>query len=308
MPIATLVEQHHRLTYSNNVVMVAQQLRNPLMDTVTTIRATGEAMSAGDMLNAVEYVYGEERSRTNVENPVSGSRRWLIRPPEIKSGQYIDDEDKFDMAMDPTSNFTVAHTKAVLRGCMDRIMGVRKLNGAYVVTDGGVLGNAIEGKRPGAVGTALPGSQIIPVGGTGLSVDKMRTAILTLNNADFGLEDDDQLYCLISPTQKDNLLALAQASTTPLNAFNIEQLKNGKPTDLMGINWRFSNRVPKDAGGNWQCAVWAKSNIVEGVWQDIEGDIWNDTHADNKPYVRARTRRDVVRLQDKGVVVMTCLA
>lgn len=308
MPIAPLVEQHHRLTYSNNVIMVAQQLRNPLMDTVTTIRATGEAMSAGDMLNAVEYVYGEERSRTNVENPMSGSRRWLIRPPEIKSGQYIDDEDKFDMAMDPTSNFVQGHTKAVLRGCMDRIMGVRKLNGAYVVTDGGILGNAIEGKRPGTTGTALPGGQIIPVGGTGLTVDKMRTAILTLNNADFGLEDDDQLYCLLSPTQKDNLLALAQASTTPLNAFNIEQLKNGKPTDLMGINWRFSNRVPKDSAGNWLCPVWAKSNIVEGIWQDVEGDVWNDTHADNKPYVRVRTRRDVVRLQDKGVVVMTCLA
>lgn len=308
MPIAPLVEQHHRLTYANNVVMVAQQLRNPLMDTVTTIRATGEAMSAGDMLNALEYSYGEERSRTNVENPMSGSRRWLIRPPEIKSGQYIDDEDKFDMAMDPTANFTQGHTKAVLRGCMDRIVGTRKLNGAYVVTDGGILGNAIEGKRPGASGIALPGSQIIPVGGTGLTVDKMRMAILTLNNADFGIEDDDQLYCLLSPTQKDNLLALAQASSTPLNAFNIEQLKNGKPTDLMGINWRFSNRVPKDSAGNWLCPVWAKSNIVEGIWQDVEGDMWNDTHADNKPYVRVRTRRDVVRLQDKGVVVMTCLA
>lgn len=307
MPIATLVEQHHRLTYSNNVVMVAQQLGNPLAATVTSIRATGEAMSAGDMLNAVEYVYGEERSRTNVENPLAGSRRWLIRPPEIKSGQYIDDEDKFDMAMDPTSNFVTGHTRAVIRGCMDRIMGVRKLAGAYSVVDGGILGNAIEGKRPGTSGIALPGSQIIPVGSTGLTVDKMRTAILTLNQADFGLEDDDDLYCAISPVQKDNLIAIAQASTTPLNAFNIEQLKNGKPTSLMGLNWIVSNRVPKDASGNSLCPIWAKSNIVEGVWQDIEGDVWNDTHADNKPYVRVRTRRDVARLQDKGVVVMTCL-
>jgi len=307
MPIATLVEPHHRLTYSNNVIMVAQQNRNPLADAVTSIRATGEAMSAGDILNAVEYVYGEERSRTNVENPLSGSRRWLVRPPEIKSGQYIDDEDKFDMAMDPTSNFVTGHTKAVLRGCMDRIVGVRKLNGAYSVVDGGILGDAIEGKRPGTSGTALPAGQIVPAGGTGLTIDKMRSAILALNQADFGLEDDDQLYGLISPVQKDNLLAIAQASGAALNAFNIEQLKTAKPTSLMGINWIFSNRVPKDASGNWLCPIWAKSNIVEGVWQDVEGDMWNDTHADNKPYVRARTRRDVVRLQDKGVVVLTCV-
>lgn len=308
MPIAQLVEAHHRLTYANNVVMVAQQQRNPLADTVTSIRASGEAMSAGDMLNAVEYAYGEERTRSNFENPLSGSRRWLVRPAEIKSGQYIDDEDKFDMVMDPTSNFVAGHTKAVIRGCMDRIVGVRKTNGAYIVTDGGILGNAIEGKRPGSSGTALPAGQIIPVGGTGLTIDKLRSAVLLLNQADFGLEDDDQLYCLISPVQKDNLVAIAQASTTPLNAFNIEQLKSGRPTSLMGINWIVSNRVPKDAAGNWLCPVWSKSNIVEGVWQDIEGDVWNDTSADNKPYVRVRTRRDVVRLQDKGVVVLTCLA
>ena len=308
MPFAALVEQHHRLSYAENVVMVAQQQGNPLAPSVTSIRATGEAMSAGDILNALEYVYGEERSRTNVENPASGSRRWLVRPPEIKSGQYVDDEDKFDMITDPTANFTTLHTKAVLRGCMDRIVGVRKLTGASVVTDGGILGNAIEGKRPGASGTSLPGGQIIPVGGTGLTIDKMRTAILTLNQADFGLEDDDPLYCLISPTQKDNLIAIAQASTTPLNAYNIEQLKVGKPSTLMGLNWIVSNRVPKDAAGNWLCPIWSKSNIVEGVWEEINGDVWSDTHADNKPYLRVRTRRDVVRLQDKGVVVMTCLA
>ena len=92
MPVAIQIEAFQRLTYQASVQMVMQQTRNPLMDTVTTIRATGEAMSAGDMMNAGEYVYGEERSRTNVENPASGSRRWLIRPPEIKSGQYIDDE------------------------------------------------------------------------------------------------------------------------------------------------------------------------------------------------------------------------
>lgn len=307
MPIASLVEPHHRLMYADSVTMVAQQTRNPLMDTVTTIAAKGEAQSATDFLNAVEYVYGEERSRRNVENPVSGTRRWLIRPPEIKSGQYIDDEDKFDTARDPTSDFVKAHTMAVLRGCMDRIMGVRKIDGVFTVTDGGILGNAIEGKRPATSGTALPGSQVIAAGGTGLTIDKLRGAILALNNADFGLEDDDPLYCAISPTQKDNLIAIAQASTTPLNAFNIEQLKTGKPTSLMGVTWITTNRVPKDAAGAWLCPIWSKRNIVEGVWEEINGDMWNDTNADNKPYVRVRTRRDVVRLQDKGVIAITCV-
>ena len=57
--------------------------------------------------------------------------------------------------MDPTSRYTQAHTRAVLRGCMDRILGVRKLSGVYKVTDGGILGNAIEGKRPTAARVML---------------------------------------------------------------------------------------------------------------------------------------------------------
>ena len=306
MPIASLVEPHHRLEYADAVQMVAQQRRNPLAAAVTSIPARGEAMSASDLVNAVEYVYGEARSRRNTENPVSGTRRWLIRPDEIKSGQYIDDEDKYDMSRDPTSTFVTAHTGAVLRGRMDRIVGTRKIDGVYQVVDGGILGSAVDGKRPGSSGVALPAGQIIAAGGTGMTVAKCILAVQTLNEADFGLEDDgDQLFCLLPPKGKADLLTIAAASATPLNAFEIQQIKDGKPTTLMGITWIFSNRVPKDASGNWQCPVWAKSNIVEGVWQDIEGDIWNDTSADNKPYCRVRTRADVVRLQDKGVIVIS---
>jgi hypothetical protein len=307
MPLAPAVEQHHKLAYRDNVVMVAQQMKNPLMATVTSIPATGEAQSAMDALNALEYQYGEERTRRNIENNVTGYRRWLVRPAEIKTGQYIDEEDKLDMIKDPTSDFVKAHTVAVLRGCMDRIVGVRRINGVYTVTDGGILGTAIEGKRPGTSGVALPGSQIIPAGGTGLTIDKMRLAILTLQQADFGLEEDDPLYCLITPKQRDNLLAIAQASTTPLNAYNIEQIRDGKPGMLMGITWITSNRVPKNTAGTADvCPVWTKRNIVEGVWEEINGDVWNDSHADNKPYIRVRTRRDVVRLQDRGVIGIEC--
>jgi hypothetical protein len=308
MPLAPALEPHQKLAYTDAVAFVAQQMKNPLAATVTSIKAVGEAQSATDFFNQLDYLYGEERTRRNIENPITGSRRWLIRPQYIKSGQYIDEEDKVDMLRDPTADIVRAHTIAVLRGCMDRIVGVRKIDGFYRVTDGGILGNAVEGKRPGTSGVALPGSQIIPVGGTGLTIDKLRLAILTLQLADFGLEDDDPLYALIGPKQRDNLLQIAQASTTPLNAFNIEQLRDGKPSMLMGITWITSNRVPRNTANTADIIpVWTKRNIVEGVWNEIEGQVWNDTHADNKPYARVQTRRDVVRLQDKGVIAIECI-
>lgn len=301
----SLVEQHHKLTYRDNVVMVAQQNKNPLMGAVMEMPVKGEAVAVADLLNAVEYVYGEGRSRRNVENPVGGSRRWLVRPDCIESGQYIDIEDKLDLAVDPTSNFVQAHTKAVTRGWADRILGVRRQGTAFVVTDGGIMGFAREGKTPGA-GTALPSTQTIPVAGTGLTVAKLRQAQLLLNEAEFGLEDDgDVLYCMIGPRQKDNLLAIAEASATPLNAFQIQQLIDGKPTMLMGMNWIYSNRLPR-VGNTRLCPVWSKNNIAVGVWEPLQGDLWNDTSAKNLPYARVWARLDAARVQDRGVVIIEC--
>lgn len=301
------VEPHHKLMYAKNVQMVASQKRNPLEGAVTTMMAKGEAQSVADLVNAGEYAYGEDRSRRNPEMPVTGSRRWLMRPPVIESGQYIDDEDKFATATDPTSYFVQEHVRRVTVGKADRIMGIRRVDGQYVVADGGIFGNAIEGKRASVV-QGLPTSQIIPHGGVGLTIDKLRLAKLALQKAEFGIEDDDQLYCIITPDQSDDLLSIAQASATPLNAFNIEQLRTGKPTMLMGLMWIVTNRLPMNAAGLQRLIpIFSKKNIQVGIWQDVVGDMWNDTSAKNKPVVYVSAFIDAVRVQDKGVIAIECV-
>lgn len=303
------IEAHERLQYTNSVTMVAQQTRDPFAGLVTDEMATGEAQSATDLYDAGEYSYGEDRSRRNPENPVTGDNRWLVRPPIIESGQYIDKEDKFDTARDPTSSFVIIHTRRAIRGKADRTLGIRKTEGGiFRITDGGILGSSVSGKRPGGAPAALPGSQFVPVGATGLTVGKLRDAILELRKNDFGMEDDDPLYCAISAWQIDDLLGIAQAEGTAMTSFEKEQLRNGKPTPLMGCTWVRTNRLPhKDGTTNVRlCPIWAKSNVSRGIWQDIKGDMWNDSHARNLPYVHVGAYIDCVRLQDKGVVVLEC--
>lgn len=302
------LEAHHKLTFSNNVTLVAQQKRNPFMDAVTELPATGEAQSVADLLNAGEYLYGEERGRRNPENPLTGSRRWVVMPPAIETGQYIDKEEKFKQSQDPTSKLVEGHTKIMIRGWADRILGIRKRksDGTFTVTDGGILGIAREGKTPGT-GTALPSSQYVPHDNKGLTLEKLRAAKLALNKADFGLEEENTLFSAITPQQIDDLLAIAQEAGPALNAFSIEQLRTGKPTSLLGITWRVTNRLPFNAAGQRLCPIWDKENIVAGVWQGIQGKMWNDTHAKNLPYCYWDAYVDVVRAQDKGVVVLECV-
>ena len=307
MPDRALVfEPHQKLMYAANVQMVAQQKRNRLAAAVTVKPAKGQAMTAADLMAAGEYQIAEDRSRRNPEITAKRSRRWLVRPPEIESGDYIDDEDKFDTIDDPTNELTVFHTTNVTMGQQDRMMGVRKVDGTYVVADGGILGNAIEGRTPGAA-IALPGSQIIPHGSTGLSIAKLREMRKALRKADFGVEDDDPMYGAITPDEEDDLLAIAEASATPLNAFNIEQLRDGKVSRLMGVNWIMTNRLPMNAAGTARlCPFWTKKNIVAGEWQALVGNAWNDPHAKNKPYIHVKARLDVTRIEDKGVIVIEC--
>lgn len=307
------VEQHHKLMYDNSVQMVAQQMRNPIMDAASIVPASGEAMSVRDLFGQVDYVRGEARTRRNVENPVKGSRRWVVYDPEneIKSGQYIDREDKFKTATDPMSNIVRAHTGAVTRGQMDQLLGIEKEAGVFRIARGGLYGIAREGKTPG-VGTELPAAQYLTAGSDGLTLAKLITAVETLNLADFGIDTElDPLYGLISPKQKSDLLNIAAATSTNLNAFDVKQLESGKPTMLMGVNWILSNRVPvgktgATGAGKRLVAIWSKSNLIGGEWEAINGSMWNDTSADFLPYARVRTNLDAVRAEDKGVVIIPC--
>lgn len=302
------IEAHERLQYTNSVLMVAQQTRDPFAGTVTDVSANGEAQDASDLYDAGEYSYGEDRSRRNPENPVTGDKRWLIRPPIIESGQYIDHEDKFDTARDPTSTFVTIHTRRVVRGKADRTLGIRKdASGLFRITDGGILGKSHSGKRPGAA-VDLPSSQFVPVGSSGLTVAKLRDAVLELRKNEFGMEADDQLYCAITAKQIDDLLAIAETEGNAMTSFQKEQLISGKPTVLLGMNWVMTNRLPMKDGSDTirLCPIWSKANIARGIWQDIKGDMWNDTSAKNKPYVHVGAYIDSVRLQDKGVVVLEC--
>lgn len=307
MSLTPLLEAHHKLAYSNNVKMVAQQMMNPLRAAVTEVPCDGEAKSAADLIGKVEARESPSRSRTNIENVPELSRRWFVRPLEIDSGQYYDKEDVFDRVYDDKSKFITTHTKAVQRGIGDKILGVRYVSkGNFELRDGGILGAAVDGKKPGSGKIVLPSACYTASGSAGLTLGKLKGAKERLNGDDFGLEDDDEMYCAISPKQVTDLLNLADGDGTSLNAFAQEQLRSGKPTPLLNLTWIVTNRLPVDANGDRMCPIWTKANIGLGLWQDVEGQIWNDTHAKNTPYAHVGAYVDAVRLEDLGVQVLLC--
>ena len=230
----------------------------------------------------------------------------------IEDGEYIDKETKFDAAMDPTSPLVVNSVKTVERGVFDRILGVKKTSSGFQAIGGGIMGRATEGKRPGGTPTALPGANYIAAdlgdSGTpyGLGLAKIRAACEGMELEDFGLETDDEIYGLITPKQKTDLINLAVETGKNLNPFDVKNIQDGKPGKLLGVNWLFSNRVPKNSSGHRLIPIWSKQNVIAGVWQDVEGQIWNDTSAKNLPYIYTDAYIDCVRVEDVGVRIIPC--
>lgn len=303
------VEPHHRETYADNIRMVAQQKQAPIRNAVTEVSCSGEAHSIADLVNAIEYLEAEDYSRTNPENVPGRDRGWLVRPTAIESGQYITKEEKFDQAMDPTSQLIQAHITAMTRGVQDRILGVRKKNdGTFEISGGGIMGQAVRGTTKAA--SNLPSGNYIAVDAdnpgtpSGLGSEKLRAATEAMELEDFGLETEEEVYCALGPKQKTDLINLALATGTSLNPFEVDNIRAGRPTQLLGINWFFTNRLPKDSSGYRLNPIWTKSNIVLGIWQDVQGDMWNDTNAKNLPYVYTDAYMAAGRVEDGGVRVI----
>ena len=304
MSLDTLLQDHQKLAYADNVRMVAQQTGNVLRPYVTELSASGESVAVSDLFGKVEAIEVQGRIRSNLENVPKLDRRWAVFPNPVYSGQYCDTEDKLRMMTDPTSSLVRVHTMAVQRAIQDRIMGVRPDgSGVFKIDQGGILGTVTEGKRPSS-SKALPAAQTTVHGSTGLTMDKLIGVI-----EKFGTSDVDigagQIYMAIAPKQVTDLLNIAKATENNLNAFEVQQLKDGKPTPLMGINFIVTNRLPK-SGTTRSCPEWSRDNVVLAVWEDINGAAYPDSHADNTPYVRVRARVDCVRVEDVGVQVVEC--
>ncbi|MEO0859227.1 MAG: phage capsid protein [Pseudomonadota bacterium] len=298
-------QAHYRLSFGNNVQMRAQQMKARIRPAVTEFAASGEAQSVADLFGTVEARRAPGRNARNFDNRPQMDRRWVVFPDEIESGQYIYTEDKLKSATDPTSQLVQTHTMSVIREIDLVCLGVYRDGGEFKVGDGGILGTAADGKR-GSTKKTLPSTAYTAAGGAGLTMAKLRKSKLILNTAEFGLDDDDQMYCAITPYQVDDLLALAEAAGENVPVFAIQQLQTGQATSLLGYNWIVTNALPKDSSGNRMCPVWSKRNIALGVWQDVQGDMWNDTSKKNTPFAVVDARVDAVRVQDNGVHVILC--
>lgn len=296
------VSPSFRLTYQTNFELVLQQMGSRLRPLVTEMPATGKAVAASDLVGKLEMEEVAHRVRNNADIKADMTRRWLTFPNRFRVGGYFDSEDDMRAVESPRSEILQAAAAAAGRRVDQIILG---LNADGTVGNGGIMGNVVSGETPGGAPVALPSKHRTVHGSAGMTVLKLRKALLQMGKDDVDL-DRDEIYCGITHQQHDDLIGIVEAGTG-FNLLSQNEIITGRIDGRLGIKFvLMSQSVLPKVGNIRSCPVWVKRNIKLGVWEDIRSDVWNDTNADNIPAWRVDLRMQATRVQDGMVHVIEC--
>jgi hypothetical protein len=265
-----------------------------LRGTVSTGSYSGKAAKAVEQVGAVN---AQKRTQRHGDTPLISTpsdARWIY-PVDYEWADLIDDQDKLRMLIDPQSSYAQNGAYALGRAMDDEIISA--FFGTAKTGENGSTSTAFAtGTQQIAVGTGSTGA-------TGLNIAKLREAkkILMENEVDI---DNEQLFCVITAEQHDDLLNEAQAISLDYNTRPV--LVDGRITAFMGFNFVHCERLGVDASSYRRVPVYAKSGVHLGMWNDINTQISERADKGYSTQVYCKGTFGATRTEEKKVVEILC--
>ena len=222
--------------FSPEIVRLFQERAGGLRSTVRTRTITGKS-DHWERLGGLELEQVTSRHQATPYTPGTFSRR-RVNMADWAGSERLDQLDEVKMMINPKNE----HTENLLMAYDRRI--------ARTITDA-LDGNALAVSNTETTSTvALPGSQAIANGGTGLTVAKLRQANRIMDNT--GVPRDGNRHILISTYGLEDLLADSQFTSTDYNS--MKTLVDGGGSFInsgaswMGYQWHvISDAIPDDS-------------------------------------------------------------
>ena len=275
--------------YTTNVSLLLQQRGSKLRDAVTVGSYTGKAAKAVEQIGAVT---AQARTSRHADTPLISTphdARWVF-PTDYEWADMIDDQDKLRMLIDPTSPYAVNGAYALGRAMDDLIITA-------------ALGTAMTGENGSTSTSFATATQQIAVGGTGLTIAKLRQArhILMGNEVDVAM---DPLYIAVTATQLDELLGTTEVTSSDYNT--VKTLVSGDIDTFLGFKFIQCERLGTDGSGDRRCIAWAKSGMHLGMWNDINTKIGERADKSYATQVYVKGTFGATRTEEKKVVEIIC--
>lgn len=305
--------------YSTNIQMLLQQQGSRLRSAVQNYSFQGKAASMAEQFGQVAPVRNQSRHSDTPLISTPQDKRWIY-PNDYDWADLIDNHDKLRMLIDPSGPYTMAGVWAMGRAIDDEIIS-GFFNANNTGENGTTSTNTLYAYNSNSQSIAAATGA---ASATGLNIAKLRAAKRKLLEAELDV-DNDQLFCVISAKQHDDLLNEAQAVSLDYNTRPV--LVDGKITQFMGFNFIHSERIPGAGsfnsainpaitsadsdgsyvtGSRWMVPVFAKSGMALGMWNDVQTSVDRRPDKRNSWQVYVTGTFGGARLEEKRCVLINC--
>jgi len=284
--------QHYTTQFSTNWIHLLGQMKSRLDQWIEFDDFTGERKRYDRIGKVTAQVITDRKGATRIQD-IDMDLRWAIRQAVDVANTYAEDDAlNLGSLVLPTSPTLMEHTRAYNRD-MDS------------VAIQGALGNVITGQL-GTTPTALPGTQTIVHGGTGLTLAKLIQAREILDEADVDDNPGDRVLC-VTPKQISTLLNTTEVKSADYNT--IRALAKGEVDSFCGFKFvtfgsGTNSLVPK-ASTTRSCVGWIKGSVkvMRGA-KKVHMDLLPSKQ--HTLQLRSVWHRGTTRLHDEGIVVIEC--
>lgn len=296
------VPEHHVKMYTANVQASLQKQGGLLMALVTNGSYQGEKAQVVNFIGPIEFherttVYGDTKLQE-----LEHTQRWIVGT-EYDAAVLIDRLDLLKMIYDPTSPYVERMRQGAARR-MDEIIMAK----FFAVAKTG---------KDGTESTVFPTRDIIPHGGTRMSVAKLRAARKLLKKRHVDLRTMRPMIA-VTAEQTDDLLGEVAVGSSDYNA--VKPLVDGEVSQFMGFTF-----VPYEDNGNSangrgiptstvagpatirNCPVWVMDGMHFGLWEGLSIVINNRPDKNNIKQAHATFTAGATRLEEGKVLQLQCV-
>lgn len=291
----------YTVQYKSLLEMKLQQKTSLLRSTVDTGYYIGAKMvSPLNQVDAIQMKSPEGRFAPKKNTPNTYTRRW-VAPSDFETDQYVDKFDQLRTIIDPKGKLVDSAAAAVARAYDDAIIAA-------------LFGNATTGGDVASLSTETFDTSAFQVsdsfgasGSVGLTVAKLNEArrILEHYHNYEEMQSPENVTLVIGSKQHFDLRNQALVTSSEFNK-NGGILVDGKVTQFMGFRIIVSERLTVSSNLR-QCAVYVKSGMHLGIWQDIQTQIFQRPDLSGNPWdISTVASFGATRTQPGKVIQILC--
>lgn len=234
------------IKWGDTITQLAQQTQAKIARFVMQKPGVVGERTTMEQLGAVTLEKKTVRHSPTPRVDANHQRRWITLF-DYRRAIWFDKEDELKAMLDPRNAYNQAFVAGMNRAMDDEVIAA-------------ATGTAYYGKA-GSSTQAV--TQSIAAAGSGLTLDKLRTAKEYFQDADVDLEAEPA-YLAISPDEHTDLLKMSEVISQDYNDRPV--LVDGEVKKFMGFNIIVSTRLGTSGGSN-NCFAWVPSGIGLAIAQ-----------------------------------------